>query len=42
MLNTKKSEYLNHDKAIKRSPIDKFAELIEEIQPDIISMENVR
>ena len=42
LLNTKKSEYLNHEKAIERSPIDKFAKLIEEIQPDIVSMENVR
>lgn len=42
LLNTKKNEYLNHEKAIERSPIDKFAKLIEEIQPDIVSMENVR
>lgn len=41
-LNVNKNQYLNHEKAIAKSPLDKYASLIEEIQPDIITMENVR
>ncbi len=41
-LNVKKNDYLNHEKAMAKSPLDKYASLIEDIQPDIISMENVR
>ena len=41
-LNVKKNIYLNHEKAIEKSPLDKYSSLIEEMQPDIISMENVR
>ncbi len=41
-LNVNKNDYLNHEKAIAKSPLDKFASLIEEIQPDIVTMENVR
>jgi len=41
-MNTKKSDYFfNWDKANSRSPLDKFAALIEETLPTIISMENV-
>ena len=41
-MNTKKSDYFyNPERANIRSPLDKFAELIEEVKPDIVSMENV-
>jgi len=41
-LNVNKNQYLNHEKAMEKSPLDKYASLIEEVQPDIIAMENVR
>lgn len=41
-MNTKKSDYFyDPDKANSRSPLDKFAELVEAIKPEIVSMENV-
>lgn len=41
-MNTKKSDYYyDSQKANLRSPLDKFAELVESIKPDIVSMENV-
>lgn len=41
-LNVKKKEYWNHEKAMEKSPLDKYASLVEEVQPDIVTMENVR
>ncbi len=41
-MNTKKSDYFfDEDKANLRSPLDKFASLVEETLPTIVSMENV-
>ena len=40
MMNTKKWIY-SADEIKEKSPVDKFASLIEEIKPDIVSMENV-
>lgn len=40
MMNTKKWTYSAEDIQSK-SPVDKFAELIKEVKPDIVSMENV-
>jgi site-specific DNA-cytosine methylase len=39
-MNTKKSTYRAEDIKAK-SPIHKFAQLIQEVTPDIVSMENV-
>lgn len=41
-MNTKKGDYFyNSEKANARSPLDKFAEFVEEWKPDIVAMENV-
>ena len=41
MNNNKGDYFYDSDKANSRSPLDKFAELVESIKPDIVSMENV-
>ena len=41
MNSNKVDYYFDPQKANTRSPLDKFAELIEKTQPDIVSMENV-
>lgn len=41
-MNTKKGNYFyDSAKANSRSPLDKFAELVENVKPEIVSMENV-
>jgi C-5 cytosine-specific DNA methylase len=39
-MNTKKGIY-SSEEIKEKSPLDKFASLIREIKPDIVSMENV-
>lgn len=41
LMNTQKSLYFNNADVEKKSPIRKFADLIEQTQPEIVSMENV-
>ncbi len=41
LMNNQKSKYFNNKDVELRSPIRKYADLIKETQPDIISMENV-
>ena len=41
LMNTNKSQYFNNEDVEKKSPIRKFADLISELKPEIVSMENV-
>lgn len=41
LMNTQKSRYFNNEDVELKSPIRKFADLIKEVKPDIVSMENV-
>jgi len=40
-MNTQKSQYFNNEDVELKSPIRKFADLIKEVKPEIVSMENV-
>ncbi|MFA7298184.1 MAG: DNA cytosine methyltransferase [Candidatus Absconditabacterales bacterium] len=41
LMNTQKSQYFNNEDVELKSPIRKFADLIKEVKPEIVSMENV-
>lgn len=41
LMNTQKSKYFKNEAVEDKSPIKKYADLIREVRPDIVSMENV-